>query len=152
MKNKYQKLVNQTIPISQQIGWQIESLSAEKIVAHTQLAPNINIHGTGFAGSLFAAAMATGWTLLKYWSDQQTFRSELVAAEANIKYLSPVTDDFICEATLDTTSDAYAQLLLRFAADKNARLLQDVEVRCNDNLCAILQVQFVFKPKAKNKE
>ena len=145
MKNKYQQLVNSTIPVSKAIGWKIQSLTEHKIHCMTQLAPNINIHQTGFAGSLFAAAMATGWTLLKSWSDSQGTHCELVAAEANIKYLAPVESDFDCIASLDVKSKDYVKLKNRLAENKSCGFLLDVEIQCQGKLCARLSIQFVFK-------
>jgi thioesterase domain-containing protein len=145
MKNKYQTLVNQTIPISKAIGWHLQSLDATNIISRTELKPNINIHGTGFAGSLFAAAMATGWTLLKCWSDHQHYSNELVAAEASIKYVAPVTEDFICEAFIDINNELYTQLLERLKIGKGASYLQRVDIKCGSTCCAILEIRFVFK-------
>ena len=145
MKQKYQSLVNQTIPISKEIGWHIKSLSAEKITANVELQPNINIHGTGFAGSLFAAAMATGWTLLKCWQDTNQFKGELVAAEANIQYKRPVPEDFECISQIETGTDQYKKLNSRLSASKSCGFMQAVEIHCQSKVCAILNIQFVFK-------
>jgi thioesterase domain-containing protein len=143
--DKYQSLVNDTIPISRYMQWSINELSEKTIITKTLLAPNINVHGTGFAGSVYAAAMASGWTLLKYWYDDMSFKTTLLAAEANIKYMSPVTTDFTCQATLDSQSKEYIKLLQRMQAGKSCAYPLKVEIRCNDKVCAILNVQFVFK-------
>ena len=110
---KYQSLVNKTIPISQYMHWTINKLTNIEISSTTLLAPNINVHGTGFAGSVYAAAMATGWTLLKHWYDEQKFETTLLAAEANIKYISPVNTDFTCTAEIDNQSSQYIKLIQR---------------------------------------
>ena len=142
---KYQSLVNDTIPISRYMQWSIDELSNVSITTKTLLAPNINVHGTGFAGSVYAAAMASGWTLLKSWYDKQSFEATLLAAEANIKYLSPVTTDFICSAGFDTQSQQYTKLVQRMQEKRSCAYPIEVEVRCNNKVCAILTVQFVFK-------
>lgn len=145
MKQKYQSLVHQTIPVSKAIGWDIESLDIHYIKAHIKLAPNINIHGTGFAGSIYAAAMATGWTLLKCWYEENHYSAELVAAEANIQYLAPVTEDFYCLATLDKSEPQYRKLQERLSQPKSCGYQLPVKVECNEKVCAILTIQFVFK-------
>jgi thioesterase domain-containing protein len=142
---KYQSLVNDTIPISRYMQWKIDELSKSRIITTTLLAPNINVHGTGFAGSVYAAAMATGWTLLKCWYDEQSFNTTLLAAEASIKYLSPVNSDFTCIALIDSSSTEYNKLVQRMQDHRSCAYPLTVEVRCGNKVCAILNVQFVFK-------
>ena len=145
MLKKYQSLVNNEIPLTRYMQWRIDQLSQEEILTTTQLEPNINVHSTGFAGSIYAAAMATGWTLLKYWYDKNEYETELVAAEAAIRYLRPVTDDFICHALLNKITPEYIKLSERLTNRKTCGFPLRVEIRCNDKVCAILTIQFVFK-------
>ena len=150
MKQKYESLVHQTIPISQAIGWGINQLDSSSISALVDLTPNINIHGTGFAGSLYAGAMATGWTLMKCWADSHGFVCEHVAAEANIKYLAPVTTNFECQSYIDQTTPQYDKLNKRLLANRNCAFPLPVEIKCRSKVCAILVIQFVFKSKVSN--
>lgn len=145
MKNKYQQLVNDTIPISKSIGWTIQELSSSQIISNNLLKPNINIHNTAFAGSQYACCMATGWTLMKCWSDINNYSAELVAAEANIRYLKPVTDDFICQANFDEQHQDYKKLLERKSQFKSCGVKLEVEIICESTICAIMTIQFVFK-------
>ncbi|MGX5175255.1 YiiD C-terminal domain-containing protein [Aliikangiella sp. IMCC44653] len=145
MKNHYQNLVHSTIPVSKSIGWRIEALSATTIRASTQLKPNINIHQTAFAGSLYAAAMASAWTLLKCCGDALEYKAELVAAEGNIQYLKPVPNDFLISGEINTQSEQYLKLLERVSLNQSCAFKQSVEIHCDSQLCAILTVQFVFK-------
>ncbi|WP_444995974.1 YiiD C-terminal domain-containing protein [Aliikangiella sp. IMCC44359] len=145
MKNKYQLLVNKTIPISKKLGWKIQQITPKMIITTTNLEPNINIHGTAFAGSIYAAGMATGWTLLKCWYDQQNYNADLVAAEANIKYIKPVYQDFLCRSQLEEKSPNHTKLITRLSQNKSCGVEQKVEIECDSSICAILNIQFVFK-------
>ncbi|TQV73752.1 hypothetical protein FLL45_12845 [Aliikangiella marina] len=145
LKKQFQMLVNDTIPISKAIEWQIENLDPFNILAQVALKPNINIHGTVFAGSIYASAMATGWTLCQCWQQENGFKAELVAAEANIQYLAPVESDFLCAATIDIKDKSYDKLVARLEIPKSCGYRLKVEVICNDLLCAILTINFVFK-------
>jgi thioesterase domain-containing protein len=142
---KYQKLVNDTIPISQYMQWQIQSLQSDAIETLTSLAPNVNVHGTGFAGSVYSAGVATGWTLLKQWQEHHQYKATLVAAEANIKYCRPADDDLTCKARLDQNSDAFAKLIQRQQNNSSCAYPLKVEVICKQKVCAILEILFVFK-------
>ncbi|TQV88797.1 YiiD C-terminal domain-containing protein [Aliikangiella coralliicola] len=145
MLKKYQKMVNESIPMTRYMEWSIQTLSSTHISTISQLSPNINVHGTGFAGSIYAAAMATGWTLLKCWYDHHQFDAELVAAEATIKYKCPVTSDFECKAILDQRTPQYEKLTERLSNLRSCGFSQEVEIICDAKVCAILTIQFVFK-------
>jgi thioesterase domain-containing protein len=95
---KYQQLVHQKIPITQAMGWQIVRLDKDVIRCKAPLVNNINIHGTGFAGSIYALAMASAWTLVQFLLDHHQLENVLVAADASIKYLKPVKTDIPAEA------------------------------------------------------
>lgn len=125
--------------------WSINELSLQHISTTTLLAPNINVHGTGFAGSVYSAAMATGWTLLKSWCDEQQFKAVLVAAEANIRYLSPINTDFNCHSHINNTNVQFIKLVKRLREQRSCAFPLEVEVLCHNKVCAILNVQFVFK-------
>ena len=51
-----QALINRSILLSEAMGYEIRALDARAITVGAPLAPNINIHGTGFAGSQYALA------------------------------------------------------------------------------------------------
>lgn len=145
MLKKYQSLVNEAIPITDYMQWSIEQLTTQQISTITRLEPNINIHGTVYAGSIYAAAMATGWTVLKYWCDNHHYETQLVAAEASIKYLSPVAANFSCHSNIDITAPQYIKLVDRLHIQQSCGYLLDVEVHCNSKVCAILNIQYVFQ-------
>ena len=116
-----------------------------QIQCETKLEPNINIHGTAFAGSIYAAGMATGWTLMKCWYDANQYEAELVAAEANIKYLKPVQGDFQSTSKIPAESEALKKLISRLKQNRSCGFPVKVEIACGNQLCAILEVNFVFK-------
>ena len=52
-----------SIPLSDAMQFHIEALSLDAIEVVAPLPPNVNIHGTGFAGSIYSVAVLTGWAL-----------------------------------------------------------------------------------------
>lgn len=142
---KYQRTVTSTIPLTDYMQWRIVRLDPWQIQTNIDLLPNINIHGTAFAGSIYASAMATGWTLLKCWYDFQGYQAELVAAEASIRYLQPVAGDFVCRALIDPNQASYEKLTKRLGMNKSCGYPLTVEVICAEKICAILTISFVFK-------
>jgi thioesterase domain-containing protein len=74
----------------------IEHLQSDEIRVKAPLSPNINIHGTGFAGSLYSVAVLTGWALCTHLIDEAGIDADLVVARAEISYRAPVNGDIEC--------------------------------------------------------
>ena len=55
-----QHKIHESIPLSEAMQFSIASLSRESILVTAPLAPNVNIHGTGFAGSIYSLAVLSG--------------------------------------------------------------------------------------------
>lgn len=91
------QLLHKEIPLCQFMQLQIDTLDRLQIKASAPLAPNKNIHQTGFAGSLYALAVATGWAYIQNFlclADNTTNdHVSLVLKKADIRYRLPVTGD-----------------------------------------------------------
>lgn len=101
MDNLIQKTITGSIPISQHMGYEIIQLTPNRIEVAAPLENNINIHGTAFAGSIYSVATLTGWALMYYVLQDAGYKAELVLAEANIRYRSPIKENLRCQARLD---------------------------------------------------
>ena len=75
------------IPLSQTMGFRITALADTQIAVEAPLEPNINVHGTGFAGSLYALGILTAWSLASHIIANNGLVAELVVAEASISFL-----------------------------------------------------------------
>ena len=66
------------------------------------LSPNANIHGTGFAGSLYAAAVLAGWGWVELHARRcagaPLANAAVVVRSASIRYKAPVAADFVARA------------------------------------------------------
>ena len=91
-----QQKIRESIPLSDAMQFGIDSLSLDAIAVSAPLPPNINIHGTGFAGSIYSVAVLTGWALCTHILDAMEIEAELVVAKAEIRYRAPVTGDLQC--------------------------------------------------------
>lgn len=80
----------QTIPLSQYMQLAISGFDGNKLRCAAPLAPNINLHQTMFAGSIYALATLTGWGMLYLQLRALGLQGDQVLADANIKYLRPV--------------------------------------------------------------
>ncbi|HPQ97155.1 MAG: YiiD C-terminal domain-containing protein [Thiothrix sp.] len=108
-----QQTIHSRIPLSRAMGFTIVTLDDEHIHASAPLEPNLNIHGTAFAGSLYAVATLTAWALAYHWLERLPFATELVLGRADIRYRQPVQGELHCR--------------LQPEAETRTRFLQAVE-------------------------
>jgi thioesterase domain-containing protein len=73
------------------------------------LAPNVNVHGTAFAGSLYAVQALTGWGMMHLQLQLHELDASIVIANGQIDYAKPVAEEIVVscsfagqEAAMDT--------------------------------------------------
>jgi thioesterase domain-containing protein len=93
-----QNKILSAIPMSEAMQFSIEELSSRSILVHAPLAPNVNVHGTGFAGSIYSIAVLAGWALSTHIMNVLAMDGDLVVSKAEIKYRAPVTGRIECRA------------------------------------------------------
>ena len=98
-KKQLQEKIHSTIPISEKMGYEIVGISEAAIDTRAPLQLNINIHNTGFAGSLYSIAALTAWSLCHYAIALNQLDASLVIANANIDYFRPVESDIECHCS-----------------------------------------------------
>ena len=96
VSEQLEQKIRQAIPLSEAMQFSIRELSLDGIKVVAPLEPNINIHGTGFAGSIYAIGVLTGWALCTHIMQQKLIEGELVVAGAEIRYRAPITGDLEC--------------------------------------------------------
>ena len=127
------------IPLSEAMAFSIDRLSLDEIRVSAPLPPNINIHGTGFAGSIYSVAVLTGWALCTHIIDDLGLDAELVVAGAEISYRVPVTTDLECSCS--TTAEQRDEFRQQFETRGKGRLTLDINV--GDAPAARLSARFV---------
>lgn len=133
-----QKIRN-AIPLSDAMQFTIKVLNHDEIQVSAPLEPNINVHGTGFAGSIYSAAILTGWALCTHVMDELELEGDLVVAKAEISYRAPVTSALECKCQVsEQQRDAFARGLLDSGKGK---LLLEVSV--GDLPHATLQATYI---------
>ena len=104
----------------------IESLDTGAIRVSAPLPPNVNIHGTGFAGSIYSLAVLTGWALATHILEDAGLDAELVVAKGEIRYRAPVTGALRCATQAD--ADARDAFLRATRAQGKGRLRLEITV------------------------
>ncbi len=103
---RLQQKIRNAIPLSDAMQFSITSLDLDSIRVVAPLPPNVNIHGTGFAGSLYSLAVLTGWALCMHILEELELDADLVVGQAEIRYRAPVTGDIECACASDAARRA----------------------------------------------
>ncbi|GGP93449.1 thioesterase domain-containing protein [Shewanella ulleungensis] len=130
-----------TIPLSQFMQVIPLSFSGAELQVTAPLSPNINLHNTMFAGSIYTLMTLTGWGMV--WLQQQrlTVQGDIVLADANIKYIKPITADPIAKVIWPNTD------MSGLADGKRIKVTLEVGLYCNELLCAAFTGHYVSLPK-----
>ena len=83
------------IPLSAAMGVQLERFEGNVLEVAADLAPNINLHGTGFAGSLYAINALCGWSMVHLQLKQRDLEGSIVLADARMHYAKPVRERIV---------------------------------------------------------
>jgi thioesterase domain-containing protein len=118
--------IHRGIPLSQAMGFRITRLREQEISVSAPLTPNRNIHGTGFAGSLYGLGILTAWGLCAQIIARAGLDGDLVVAEASIRYRAPVRGEITCHCSI--ADDAARAFLDDLAARRRARVSLEVAI------------------------
>ncbi|GHG61954.1 GNAT family N-acetyltransferase [Alishewanella longhuensis] len=138
-----QQTWHDTIPLSAYMQLNIDNFDGYQLQCSAPLAPNINLHHTMFAGSIYTLATLTGWGLLYLQLQSLGLSGAQVLAEANMRYFKPIktAPQAICrlaEAKGDLT-----------ALSKGRKVQQQirVELHADGELCAEFNGRYAVLPE-----
>ncbi len=121
-----QEKIHRNIPVSATMDYRILSLSLSTIKVEAALAPNVNIHSTAFAGSIYSIGVLSAWALVQNLIDENGMQAELVIANAEIRYSKPVQGNIRCVCTLKNKQQQ--EFMSNLKKRKKARIVADVYV------------------------
>ncbi|UJF22487.1 thioesterase domain-containing protein [Shewanella sp. OMA3-2] len=101
-----------------------------QLITTAPLAPNINLHQTMFAGSIYTLMTLTGWGMV--WLQQQlaSVKGDIVLADAQVKYIAPVHQQPSAKVIWPALD------LSPLARGRRVKVELTVELWCDDVLCA----------------
>lgn len=133
---------HQTIPLSAFMQLQVQSFDGKTLCCQAPLAPNINLHQSMFAGSIYSLATLTGWGMVYLQLQALGLSGDIVLADAHIRYLAPLT----------TSPNARINLLhcqgdlSRLSQGRKARQQLQVELFAAEQKVAEFSGRFVVLP------
>jgi thioesterase domain-containing protein len=92
------------IPLAAATSIGVDEYDGCTLAVRAPLAPNRNLHGTAFAGSLFSVCVLTGWGVVWLALRERGLAGVIVIAESTIQYRKAVTSDLVCRCTPDAAA------------------------------------------------
>ena len=85
----------QQIPLSKAMDMRIVDFADNTLTCCASLAPNFNVHGNAFAGSLYAVQALTGWGMMHLQLQLHELDASIVIANGQIDYAKPVAEEIV---------------------------------------------------------
>ena len=86
--------IDNRIPITNPMGFEIEFLPPNRLEIHAPLNPNVNDKGNVFAGSIYSSLVLAPWYLLSEITQAQGVECKISVFYSTVKFRSPVEKDF----------------------------------------------------------
>ena len=83
------------IPVTNALGVRIASFDGIALIVEADFDANINLHGTAFAGSLYAVNALCGWSMVHLQLTLADLPGSIVLVEGNIRYAAPVRESIV---------------------------------------------------------
>jgi len=143
-----QDVWHETIPLSKAMNLQISYYDSDKLVTLCDADFNQNLHHTMFAGSIYTLATLTGWgwvylALKERQQIQTDLDGDIVLAEANIRYHSPIKGLAYGQVIKEDVSGQFDSLL----QEKKARINLIAHIYCGEKIAATFKGSYFILPK-----
>lgn len=92
--------LHQQVPLTHAMQVRVVSLTAHSASLSAPLAPNINLHGTGFGGSLATLGIMAGWCVANQAFKAARVEFSLVVKSAHCDFLAPATGPLSAYASI----------------------------------------------------
>ncbi|WP_026317940.1 bifunctional GNAT family N-acetyltransferase/hotdog fold thioesterase [Algicola sagamiensis] len=134
----------ETIPLSKAMGIRVKQYTGDEFQTCAAFPPNINLHGSMFAGSIYSLATLTGWGMIHLQLRALDLGGEIVLVDANIRYKQPIQSK--PNARVQWSPDLQNQLEKLKGKQKTLLKLQ-VQILDEEKVCAqFVGTYAVIKP------
>ncbi|WP_270691018.1 bifunctional GNAT family N-acetyltransferase/hotdog fold thioesterase [Aeromonas sp. D3] len=133
---------SQGIPISEKMGVHITHYDGQTFHLKANLAANLNVHDTMFAGSIYSQCVLAGWGLIWLQLKEAGLVGDTVLAEGNIKYYRPVNE----EPEARVAREGMPAVLAPLKAGESAKFSLMVKLFSGDKLAVEFIGQYVVQP------
>lgn len=133
---------HKTIPVSEFMQIAPVAFDGELLIVSAPLAPNINLHNTMFAGSIYTLATLTGWGMVWLQQSLAKVEGDIVLAEGQIRYLAPIDVNPVAKTDWPGVDISVLE------RGRRLKVKLEVKLYCGEKVCAIFTGLFISQPKA----
>jgi thioesterase domain-containing protein len=130
------------IPISETMGIRVHRYDGTTLETAAALTPNVNIHGTAFAGSQFSVAALCGWGQVHLHLAAAGIEGSIVFVQGTIRCRAPVREDMLARCVW---TDAAGEALEQLHSTGRARIHLDVQVESGGTIAADFSGEYGVK-------
>ncbi len=141
------------ITLYKHLGLRAMRISSHEAVFHADLSQNLNHKQTAFGGSLYAGAVTAAYSLvLALLQQHQVTTEDIVIAQASIRYLRPIAEDYEVRAIFVKAMDvASEKKWVRHLTDEGKNKIAVKTLICVDGKKAVEFIgKFVVNALARN--
>ena len=140
-----QKVWDAHFPMARAMGVKVGTYDKHTLTTRTPLAGNTNIHGTAFAGSLYAIEALTAWGLLYLEIAMAGLDASIIHAAGSIEFAETVNGEIVAVSSLGEHTGAMAEL----AANGRIRLELTTEVIENGRVASRFRGDYAVRLAVK---
>ncbi|WP_299494089.1 thioesterase domain-containing protein [uncultured Shewanella sp.] len=135
---------HKTIPLSQFMQVKAAEYDGRQLSVSAPLEPNLNLHQTMFAGSIYTLMTLTGWGLIWLKQKQCKLKGDIVLAKADIRYIAPIHEQPQAVVTWPNID------LSGLEKGRRVKCKLLIELFCNEKRCAVFDGVYVTTPVENN--
>ena len=108
-----EETLHKEVPLTRDMGVRVEAHDGRELIFSADLAPNINIHGTAFGGSLYSICAVVCWGMLHLKFQEADIEGHSVLGDAHISYRRPVKSHIVarCKLPDDGSFEAFIEAI-----------------------------------------
>ena len=98
----FTRFLHQHIVASDLLAMQVMDIGANAVIIKAPVAgPNLNIHQTAFAGSIYSVCALAGWSLGHHRLALEGIAADVVMGKAQITYLAPIVNEIVAQISVE---------------------------------------------------
>lgn len=128
----FTEYLHREIPLTAAMNARVVRSERGEVEISAPLAPNRNLHGTAFAGSLATLGLISGWVVLDRALHDADLKAHLVAQKNECIFHAPATQELRAVARIP--ADEWEKFLNALRSKGRARISVITEIRAGETL------------------
>lgn len=128
----FTEFLHQEIPLTAAMQARVLRSAAGEVEISAPLAPNKNLHGTAFAGSLATLGLISGWVVLDRALHEASLKAHLVAQKNECVFHAPATQELRAVARIP--AEEWSRFMATLNSKGRARINVVTEIHAGETL------------------